>query len=85
MALDPNINTLEKNKFVEIGTKTVVQVTNIGGVQVPSTAKYILADYPDSLTETYEFYTSNGGTLISTWTVTKLANGDFESLEIVDA
>lgn len=54
MALDENINTLEKAKFVETFQGTSVRVSLSGGL-APEAYDEVQVTYPSSVTEIYTF------------------------------
>ena len=73
MALSPALVDREQGKFRDAGdlTKAIVAVTLEGALNAPVTADAIVASYPSSTVEVYD-YKSGGvsGTLLMTITVT---------------
>lgn len=53
MSLDPNINTLERAKFVEVAGETAVRVAVAG--LAPAAFDTITVTYPTSTTEVYTY------------------------------
>ena len=69
MALDQNINTLEKAKFLDTEDGTAVRVSISGGL-APATYDEVQVTYPTAETEVYTFKLAS--TTVSVVTVTYL-------------